>query len=361
VAVVKTGFRGTFVISWSQTEIDGLDAAPVSALSEGAAWSWRGDAVRVDGPNDVLRLDDAEGAEALRRRAARMVHRLVGDALELEPGARRDRAGAAASDWPLMDNSFVVTDGARSYTVTLIQIGRGRQPLLMFLDDLPPRESDLWVVHHTLGVSARDAETERKSGVICFTSDTLIRVAGGVKPILDLREGDLVQTKDNGLQPIRWIGSRWMSGARLFAMPHLRPIRLRTGVFGSDLPDRDLIVSPEHRLIVKGPVARTLFNTDEVLVTARDLVNDGTVSVDHNLRQVTYIHLLFDDHQILWANGVETESFHPASADLDCLDTMDRNRLLAAYPDLTYDPYTYGPHARRNLRQSEAAILAHAA
>jgi len=78
---MKTGFRGTFVISWSQTEVDGLEAAPVPSLAVGAAWAWRGDAVRVDGPRDVLRLDRADGSEALRRRATRMVHRLVGAAL----------------------------------------------------------------------------------------------------------------------------------------------------------------------------------------------------------------------------------------------------------------------------------------
>ena len=55
---MKTGFLGTFVISWSQTEIDGLEAAPVHSLKVGAAWAWRGDAIRVDGPNDILRLDE---------------------------------------------------------------------------------------------------------------------------------------------------------------------------------------------------------------------------------------------------------------------------------------------------------------
>ncbi|NNE51950.1 MAG: Hint domain-containing protein [Sulfitobacter sp.] len=358
---MKTGFRGTFVISWSQTEIDGLDAPPVKALSEGAAWSWRGDAVRVDGPNDVLRLDDADGAEQLRKRAARMVHRLVGTALEQEGVAMKRRPDDANPGMPLMDNSFVVTDGGRSYTVTLIEVGRGRQPLLMFLDDLPPRNSELWVVHHTLGSMGRRSHESGEGGVICFTPGTRVRTGNGSILIEDLREGDLVQTKDNGLQPIQWIGSRWMSGARLFAMPHLRPIRLKAGMFDAGMPDEDLIVSPEHRLVVKGPVAQELFNTDEVLVTARDLVRGEGVSVDLQMRQVTYIHLLFDQHQIMWANGVETESFHPASAALTSLDDDDRARLLSAHPDLAFDPHTYGAFARRNLSSSEAAILAHAA
>lgn len=358
---MKTGFKGTFVISWSQTEIDGLDAAPVQSLSVGAAWAWRGDAIRVDGPNDVLRLDQADEAENLRKRAAKMVRRLVGAALEDGGGALRDPRDGGADSGPLMDNSFVVTDGGRSYTVTLIEVGGGSQPLLMFLDDMPPRNCDLWIVHHTLGNSAGNAAAASDGGVICFTPGTCIRTPGGPRLIEDLREGDLVQTKDDGAQPIRWVGSRRMSGARLFAMPKLRPVRIAAGVLNAGEPDADLIVSPQHRILIKGRAAQELFNTPEVLVAAKDLINGDTITVDLKLREVTYIHVLFDSHQVIWANSVETESFHPASAALSTLDVADRKRLLASHPELEYDPHTYGSFSRRNLSASEAAILHHAA
>lgn len=354
-----TGFRGTFVISWSQTEIDGLDAAPVQALNVGAAWAWRGDAVRVDGPSDVLRLDEADGTENLRKRAARMVHRLVGAAFEREADQRSKDAVDDSS--PLMDNSFVVTDGGKSYSVTLIEVGGGSQPLLMFLNEMPPRNCDLWIVHHTLGtISASDANNQQ-GGVICFTPGTRIRTQEGVSLIENLCEGDLVQTKDNGLQPLRWIGKRRMSGARLFAMPRLRPIRIVGGALGLERPDADLLVSPEHRMLIKGPQAQTLFNTSEVLVTAKDLINGSTITVDMQVREVTYIHILLEQHQVLWANGLETESFHPASAAFSTLDQNDRQRLLAECPELERDPHTYGSFARRTLSASEAAILRHAA
>ncbi len=354
------GFRGTFVISWSQTEIDGLDAAPMQALSVGAAWAWRGDAVRVDGPSDVLRLDEAEGAEILRKRAARMVHRLVGAALERDGGPRG--RGNNSDSSALMHNSFVVTDGGKSYSVTLIEVGGGSQPLLMFLDEMPPRNCDLWIVHHTLGTVVPDEQAGlQQSGVICFTPGTRIRTDDGLRLIEDLREGDLVQTKDNGLQPLRWIGRRRMSGARLFAMPKLRPIRIAGGALGLDCPDGDLLVSPEHRMLIRGAAAQSLFNTSEVLVTAKDLINGKTVTVDMQVREVTYIHMLLDQHQVVWANGLETESFHPASAALSTLDQSDRERLLAQYPQLEYDAHTYGSFARRTLSASEAAILRHAA
>ncbi len=357
---MKTGFRGTFVISWSQTEIDGLDAAPVHSLNVGAAWAWRGDAIRVDGPTDVLRLDQADDAENLRKRAARMVHRLVGVALDdkVVVPVKPDRDLPAP---PLMDNSFVVTDGGKSYTVTLIEVGRGTQPLLMFLDEMPPRNSDLWIVHHTLGTVAADTNGPGSGGVICFTPGTRIRTPNGFSMIEDLREGDLIQTKDNGAQPLQWVGSRRMTGARMFAMPRLRPVRFRSGALGQALPDGDLLVSPEHRVLIRGAVAQSLFNTDEVLVAAKDLINGNTICVDLKLREVTYIHVLLERHQVMWANSVETESFHPASATLSSLREVDRTRLLAQYPALDYDPHTYGSFARRNLSASEAAILRHAA
>lgn len=353
---MSTGFRGTFVISWSQTEIDGLEAAPVPSLSVGAAWAWRGDVVRVDGPQDVLRLDRAEGSEALRMRAARMVHRLVGAALEDAP------LTVEPDEDPLLtDNSFVVTDGGKSYTVTLIDVGPHKTPLLMFVDDIPPRATDLWVVHHTLNTAPGDGMGAGAGGVICFTPGTWIDTPGGPCLIEDLREGDQVSTKDNGAQEVQWIGSRRMSGARLFAMPRLRPVRIATGALGGDRPDQELLVSPEHRMLVKGAVARDLFNTDEVLVAAKDLINGSSISVDLMVPQVTYVHLLLPRHEILRANGVETESFHPANTPLSTLAQPDRTRLLQRLPDLEYDPHTYGIYARRNLSSSEAAILRHAA
>jgi len=208
----------------------------------------------------------------------------------------------------------VVTDGAQSYTITLIEVGRGAQPLLMFLDEIPPKGADLWVVHQNLDRVAGGPNENEQGGVICFTPGTRIRTPDGLKLVEDLREGDLVQTKDNGAQEIMWKGARRMTGARMFAMPHLRPIRIRAGALGIERPDEELLVSPNHRMLIQGPEAVALFNTPEILVAAKDLINGKTISVDVTVPEVTYIHMLLSDHQILWANGVETESFHPAAA-----------------------------------------------
>ncbi len=353
---MKTGFRGAFVISWTQTNLDGQKAAPIETLRVGMAWGWSGDVVRVDGPCDVLRLDRADGEASIRRRAAKSVRRLVGAAVH-------DRADVEAVkvDDPLMDSYFVVTDGIQSYTVTVIEVGPGARPLLMFVDELPPRNRDLWVVHHAIGERPRGPGDASNGGVICFTPGTRIATPGGDRAIETLREGDMIRTRDNGTRQIKWIGSRRMTGARLYAIPALRPIRIRAGALGIERPDQELLVSPEHRMLVRGAAARALFNTPEVLVPAGRLINGDTVFVDMAVRQVTYVHLLLDAHQIVWANGVETESFHPASAALSALDPADRTRLLAQFPGLERDPHLYGSYARRSLSGPEAAILMHEA
>jgi hypothetical protein len=344
-------FRGTFVISWSQTEVDGLKAAPLECLATGATWRWTGEAVRVDGPQGVLVLDGAEGQAELRARASRTVRRLIGAAV----------GGMAASPEadlsPPVEDGFSVTDGRTTWVVTMIDVPDTGARLLIFAGEAPPAGCDLWVVRVDRRADSRSAEP--KGGVICFTPGTLLRTETGLRAIEDLRPGDRLQTRDNGSQPVLWTGSRRMTGARLYAMPHLRPVRFRMGAMGIGRPDRDLLVSPRHRMLIRGPAARALFNSDEVLVAAEDLVNGHGIAVDHLVREVTYVHVLLERHQVVWANGLETESFHPGMATLDSLDPRARADLLDLVPGVDADPGAYGPPARRNLTGAEAAILRH--
>ncbi|WP_103332583.1 Hint domain-containing protein [Pseudotabrizicola formosa] len=351
-----TGSRGTFVISWSQTEIDGLGTAPLDSLAVGASWRWSGKPVCVDGQGGTLLLEGAEGSADIRRRAAKMVRRLIGVAVTGDP-IGTEAAAEDGEDTP--DQGFIVTDGHHSWSVTVLPVPDTGARLLMFVGDLPPPEQDLWVVRTAIDRTQSGAGAKAAGGVICFTPDTRIATPGGLRLIQDLRPGDRILTKDNGPQDILWTGRRRMSGARLYAMPHLRPVRFRSGALGQDRPDGDLVVSPQHRMVLNGPAARALFNTDEVLVKAEDLLNDTTICVDHALREVTYIHILLNRHNIVWANGMETESFHPSNTALDTIDPDQRCALMAALPEILGNPASYGDYARRNLSSSEVAILRH--
>jgi hypothetical protein len=349
-----TGYKGTFVISWSQTEVDGLAGGPVGAIEVGASWRWRGSPVRIDGPNDVLVLTGHEGESELRARASRAVRRIVGN-------TRAGRGLLPDYDEPLFDRYFVVSDGRRSFPITLIDLPEVARPLLLFLGELPPEETDLWIAKCVAEREPADAAQAPPKEVICFAGGTLLATPEGPRPVEALTEGDRLLTRDDGPQPILWIGHRHVTGARLHAMPEMRPIRVRAGALGRAVPVPDLIVSPQHRLLLKGRMAQDLFNTPEVLVSARDMLNDRTILRDYALRGLSYYHLLMQRHQVVWANGLETESFHPAQTSLDTIDAAQRWRLLQVVPGADENPHGYGPAARRLLSRSEAAILLHEA
>ncbi|MEM1238128.1 MAG: Hint domain-containing protein [Pseudomonadota bacterium] len=345
---METGFRGTFVISWSQTQTDGETAATPHTLAAGKTWRWDGEVVRIDGPGALLRLDGANGEAELRQRAAERVRKLVGAARS----NKQDFANIDVSgQTPLAEDCFAVTDGREAYVVTVIRV-EGAAPLAMFVDRVPPQRRDLWVVDARIDPrgEARPIDPGR---MICFTPGTRIKTDQGEADVADLQMGDKVQTKDNGLQSVLWTGSRRISGARLHVMPELAPIRIVSNALGSGRPDDALLVSPEHRMLIQGAPARDLFNTEEVLAAARDLVDGRNVWVETMVREVTYVHVLFERHEIVFANGLETESFHPAKAALSSAQLEEISCALAGAQSPDF--------ARRVLSRSEAAILGHAA
>ncbi|MEM8981034.1 MAG: Hint domain-containing protein [Pseudomonadota bacterium] len=350
---MTAGFRGAYVISWTQTDLDGLPCAPLEAVKAGASWAWTGEAVRVDGPNDVLQLDGAEGQGLLRKRAARSVRKLVGAALS-EP---QYASTLNPDDDDIPDASFLVTDGAQRFVASLVQTGGNRPPLLLFLNALPPKHTDLWIVSVSHALKPPQPKTTAESAMICFTPGTLIRTVGGDVPVELLAPGDLLLTKDDGPQPIEWKGQRYISGARLHAMPQLRPIRFRTGALLKNCPSPDLLVSPDHQMLLRGRAAQALFGEREVLAPAKSLVNDKSIVVDYTQREAIYLHLMLDRHAVVWANNVETETFHPQSADLHAMPRAEQTTLNQAMPGILDAPHTFGAMARRALSPAETAIL----
>jgi len=192
--------------------------------------------------------------------------------------------------------------------------------------------------------------TNIPSTVICFTPGTQITTPRGQVLVEDLQVGDLVITADNGLQAIRWIGNKRMTGARMMAYPELRPIRIRKNAFGEGLPQRDMWVSPQHRMLIKSDKIQLEYGEDEVLIPAKALLNDLTVTVDYGIRATQYIHILFDRHEIIFANGAATESFHPGHSSVSAIEDAAKDELFEIFPELRDNPGEYGPAARLSLR-----------
>ncbi|WP_297768431.1 Hint domain-containing protein [uncultured Roseovarius sp.] len=184
--------------------------------------------------------------------------------------------------------------------------------------------------------------------IICFTPGTHILTQWGERPVETLRPGDMVVTRDHGLQPIRWTGNRRVPGVGDFA-----PISVASSVMGAS---DSLVVSPQHRLLFTGYKAELLFGENEVLVAAKHLVNGRDVIVAPR-PEVTYIHIMFDRHEVIYANGIGTESFYAGDTALAAIQAPAREELFAIFPELRSAPGYHGNTARTCLRQHEARLL----
>lgn len=187
------------------------------------------------------------------------------------------------------------------------------------------------------------------TSVPCFVAGTLIATPQGDRRAETLHPGDLVMTMDEGAQPLRWTGSRRVTATGDFA-----PIHIRANTLGTH---RDLLVSPLHRVLIKDNLAELLFGEAEVLVAARDLVNDHSI-IRREGGEVTYVHLLFDRHQVVFSEGLETESFLPGPQTVTSFEAGAVKEIYSIFPEL--NPETgagYPVAARRTLKRYEAELL----
>lgn len=165
----------------------------------------------------------------------------------------------------------------------------------------------------------------------CFTPGTRISTLSGERPVEQLSIGDKIVTRDNGVQEIAWIGTRLLGRADMQRAASLRPILVRAGSLGHGLPARDVMLSPCHRILIMPdhPAARA----GESLIAAQDLIDHREIMPLDTLR-VTYIHIMFEHHQVVMADGMWTESFHAEAKTLRAMDAAQRRELLALFPEL---------------------------
>ena len=215
---------------------------------------------------------------------------------------------------------------------------------LIFIDGVPPAN----VVLNVDGVTADQTKIDHADlgGVfVCFAAGTLIDTASGPKPVETLKAGDMVITRDAGAQPLRWVGQ-----SRVPATGKSAPIVISKGTFGND---RDLIVSPQHAILLQDWRAELLYGSADVLVRAVDLVGmDGVHQQPGDV--VTYCHILFDRHQLVRASGLWSESLYPGDMTLQTVNLTARREIEELFPNLE----GYGPKAARCLRRFEAVCLA---
>lgn len=192
--------------------------------------------------------------------------------------------------------------------------------------------------------------------ILCFAAGTLIDTAEGRRLVEDLKPGDLVLTRDKGYLPLQWVGQRVLADQEIAEHPEFAAVILRAGALGPNTPERDTRVSPSHRVLVAGPRAELLFGENEVLVPAGHLV--GMPGIERDSGAVTYVHIMFDSHQIVLGDGLWSESFQPADYSLVGLGAAQRDEILSLFPELAEKGNNRKfKAARMTLRQHEARLL----
>ena len=206
-------------------------------------------------------------------------------------------------------------------------------------------------------VARRVTYSEIEQIIICFTPGSRIATLKGEVPVETLQPGDRVFTRDNGAQTLRWVGRRDLAAHELLGNASYHPILIRAGALGDGVPERDMLVSPQHRMLITSDLAAVMFDEREVLVAARHLTGlDGVDQVQTGA--VSYVHLMFDQHEVVLADGTWTESFQPGDHSLQGIGADQRAEVLSLFPELdTDDGLASYTSARLSLKAHEAKVI----
>jgi hypothetical protein len=160
---------------------------------------------------------------------------------------------------------------------------------------------------------------EQFTSTICFMPGTKIRTPDGEANVETLKRGDLVITTDGRVEPVAWVGRQTVS--KVFADPvRVWPIRIKAGALAENVPCRDLLLSPDHAILVDG-----------VLIQAGALVNGSSITRESHIPMTfTYYHVELVDHSLILAENVPAETFVDNINRL-AFDNWDEHQAL--YPE----------------------------
>ncbi len=196
--------------------------------------------------------------------------------------------------------------------------------------------------------------------VPCFAPGTLISTAQGPRAVETLRPGDLVLTLDNGLQEILWVrsGDQALEDLDVDAKPVLIP----AGSLGPGRPARDLIVSPQHRILVGGQDQIKGVFTNEGFAPAKSLTGLPRIHRMQGETSITWVHFACACHEVVFANGCATESLLLGPMVVNGLNKFERQEVIRIFgPPETGEDGLNGPPVRDCLTVQAArrAIKSH--
>ncbi|MGH1368732.1 MAG: Hint domain-containing protein [Maritimibacter sp.] len=169
---------------------------------------------------------------------------------------------------------------------------------------------------------------------VCFAANTLIDTPKGARKIEQISAGDLVHTLDHGPQPVIWAHTWRQPLDNDMRSRKNAPVRIARGALGAGLPDRDVIVSPQHRILIGSKVTERMFGAREILVPAKKLVGMRGITREKGLSYMRYTHLLLESHEVLLTQGIGAESLLSDARGLEVLGTRARCDIRTLAPPM---------------------------
>lgn len=314
-----------------------IDSSILNEAQNGDAFSWRvphdlsftfsstTTAITFDDADGVLGDDPYSGSNVVDQRLTQPV---TVDGKTYTPNMETVRWKFPAP--VTVENEYEVTlydDAGNQYRMVGVSITQGYSIQVVgvtFDGAFPPPGTTL---HYIQGVSTYAGTGQTltiPSAPVCFLAGTLIETPDGPRTIETLSAGMQVLTLDGGVQDIRWIGRNAVCG-----LGKLAPICIRAGALNNR---RDLFVSPNHRILLRSGMAELSFGEGDVLVPAKALVN-GTTIVRMPMRRADYLHLMLEEHDLVFSEGIATETLFAGTVTLSVLGAEAMAELNLIFPD----------------------------
>ncbi|MDZ7575061.1 MAG: Hint domain-containing protein [Pseudotabrizicola sp.] len=209
-------------------------------------------------------------------------------------------------------------------------------------------------------IAVQNVNTSPDPVPVCYVGGTRLEGVDGAVAVEDLRAGDLIMTRDSGPQPIRWIG--WSEHRWPGTDEKLRPVRIPARSMDGQLPYRDLMISPQHRILLCKESFAFVDTDEECFAPALSFEGYRGVERDTSCQTVRYYHVLLDRHSVLTAEGLLSESFFPGPVAMRNLSFENRIQVMTMFPNLAKDPEAgYGRLCRRTLTKRQAVAVLFAA
>ena len=191
-------------------------------------------------------------------------------------------------------------------------------------------------------------------GLTGLAPEAMVRTPCGPRRAEFVRPGDLIVTRENGLRPVRMVWTHKIDAAVATADPSRAPVRLNIRAIGPMMPQRPLVLAPDHRVWLPSYLVTDATDNRGCLIAAAELAGTNDASYfDRSYTDRTFYNLVFDRHEIIMADGLPVETFHPSAGVLQHIAEETRDEISARFPSLRSTSEAYPPVNLRTINADD--------